>query len=99
MYITSIVGCIALGGSLMVSYVRARSEGLGLECKVGMMQRPERIVYLGFGSIAAALWHVNVIIVVLWGIAIFANFTVAQRLYHVWRATQPVPGTAPGTRE
>ncbi len=41
----------ALGGSTMVSYIRARSEGLQLECKVGLMQRPERIVWLGFGSL------------------------------------------------
>lgn len=40
----SIITFIALIGSLMVSYVRARAEGLGLECKVGFMQRPERVV-------------------------------------------------------
>lgn len=42
--ISSIVAFVALIGSLMVSYVRARAEGLGLECKVGFMQRPERVV-------------------------------------------------------
>lgn len=46
---------IALGGSTMVSYIRARSEGLKLDCKVGLMQRPERIVWLGFGSMFCGL--------------------------------------------
>ena len=41
----------ALVGSMMVSYTRAKSDSLGIECKVGPMQRPERIVYLGVGSI------------------------------------------------
>jgi len=41
---------VALGGSTMVSYIRARSEALHFDCKVGLMQRPERIVWLGFGS-------------------------------------------------
>lgn len=46
----SIFCFIALGGSTMVSYIRARSEGLHMECKVGLMQRPERVVWLGLGS-------------------------------------------------
>ncbi|MCB0831886.1 MAG: CDP-alcohol phosphatidyltransferase family protein [Bacteroidetes bacterium] len=46
---------IALGGSTMVSYIRARSEALHIECKVGIMQRPERIVWLGAGSMFCGL--------------------------------------------
>ena len=42
---------LALGGSLMVSYTRARGEGLGVTCKAGVMQRAERILILGVGSI------------------------------------------------
>ena len=78
--ITSIMVFLALGGSLMVSYVRARAEGLGYECKVGIMQRPERIVYIGFSS----LIHPYLLEVVIWMIAILANFTAIQRMYHVW---------------
>ena len=44
-FIYAIIAFVALIGSLMVSYVRARAEGLGIECKVGFMQRPERVVY------------------------------------------------------
>jgi CDP-diacylglycerol--glycerol-3-phosphate 3-phosphatidyltransferase len=78
--ITSIMVVLALGGSMMVSYVRARSEGLGFDCKVGIMQRPERIVYIGFSS----LIHAYALEVIIWMIAILANFTAIQRLYHVW---------------
>ena len=42
---------LAMVGSVMVSYVRARAEGLGIECKVGLMQRPERVVLTSLGAI------------------------------------------------
>lgn len=50
-FLSSIFAFIALIGSMMVSYVRARAEGLGVECKGGLMQRPERIVTLGLFAI------------------------------------------------
>jgi CDP-diacylglycerol--glycerol-3-phosphate 3-phosphatidyltransferase len=77
---TSIMVFLGLGGSMMVSYVRARAEGLGYACKVGIMQRPERIVYIGVG----ALVHEYLLLIVVWMIAILANFTAIQRMYHVW---------------
>lgn len=79
----SVAVCIALGGSLMVSYIRARAEGLDLDCKVGIMQRPERIVLLGLGSIAT-LFYEYALDLAIWIIAVLANFTAIQRLYHVW---------------
>ncbi len=81
MYIRSITVSFALGGSIMVSYVRARAEALGFECKVGIMQRPERIVYIGFG----AIFHLYALSFALFMIAIFANITAVQRIYHVWK--------------
>lgn len=72
---------LALGGAIMTSYVRARAEGLGLECKVGVMQRPERLVLLGFGAII----HKYALVVTLILIAILSNLTAIQRLYHVYR--------------
>ncbi len=55
-YLYSSVFCfVALGGSTMVSYIRARSEGLHIECKVGLMKREERIVWLGAGSMICGL--------------------------------------------
>ncbi|MBS1528906.1 MAG: CDP-alcohol phosphatidyltransferase family protein [Bacteroidetes bacterium] len=50
-FLSSIFAFIALIGSMMVSYVRARAEGLGVECKGGLMQRPERVVTIGLFAI------------------------------------------------
>lgn len=78
---TSVAVSIALGGSIMVSYVRARAEALGFECKVGIMQRPERVVYIGLG----ALIHEIMLVIALTIVAVLANFTALQRLYHIWK--------------
>lgn len=77
--IAVIAVCVALGGSMMVSYVRARAEGLGMQCKVGIMQRPERIVLLGLGAII----HEIALMIALGLIALLSNFTALQRLLHV----------------
>ncbi len=81
----------ALLGGMMVSYTRARAEGLGQECQVGMLQRPERFVILGFGSIfSSVLTHtvggdqVLLQVVVLF-LAVFTNLTALQRFFHVRR--------------
>jgi len=71
---------IGLAGSLMVSYVRARAEGLGFSCKVGVMQRPERIVLLGVGALISKYTFVFAILF----IAFFANYTAIQRIFHIW---------------
>lgn len=93
MYITSIVVFVAVSGSLLVSYIRARSEGLGLQCRVGLMQRTERIVFLAVGALFGDITFVFPsypisLIIAIWIIAFFANFTAIQRLYHVWKETQ-----------
>ena len=71
----------ALAGSLMVSYVRARAEGLGEECKVGFMQRPERVIALGVGGVVGVIG----LTVAAWVIAILSNITVLERVLHVRR--------------
>ena len=53
--LSSLFAFIALIGSMMVSYTRARAEGLGIECKGGLMQRPERVVLLGVSAVACGL--------------------------------------------
>lgn len=80
MFKSSIASCIALGGSVMVSYVRARAEGLGFSCKIGIFQRPERIITMG----AAALIHVYALSVGMVILAIMTNFTAIQRIYFVY---------------
>jgi CDP-diacylglycerol--glycerol-3-phosphate 3-phosphatidyltransferase len=80
-YLTSVFVAIGLGGSLMVSYIRARAEGLGYDCKIGLMQRPERIVLLSAGG----LIHLYALVTAVWIIAILSNFTAIQRLLYVWK--------------
>ena len=76
---------LAVGGSVMVSYLRARSEGLGIDCKVGIMTRPERVAALGFGLIVGQ-WVPMVMLVVLGAIAGLTILTTAQRLFHTSRS-------------
>ncbi len=83
-WITSIAIFFALVGSLMVSYVRARAEGLGEECKVGFMQRPERVILIGLGAIIGK----NGLMVAIWVIALLANYTVGERLWYIWKKSK-----------
>ena len=76
---------LALSGSIMVSYLRARSEGLGIECRIGFMTRPERVVALGVGVIVGHFFPI-VLLVVLGAIAGLTMLTMVQRIYHTWRA-------------
>ena len=69
----------AIIGSLMVSYSRARAEGLGLECKVGIATRLERVLIIAAGLI------LNQVTLALWLVAIFANLTAVQRIVYVWQ--------------
>ena len=81
---TSVVIFFALCGSIMVSYSRARAESLGFDSKVGIMQRPERIVFLGLG----ALIHPVALKFAIWLVAIFANFTALQRIRHAHKQSK-----------
>ncbi len=69
-------------GSLMVSYTRARAEGLGIDCEVGWLQRPERIIALGIGLLLPRA----LLLAVLAALAVFTQITVVQRMVHVRRA-------------
>lgn len=83
---SGIVTFVALIGSIMVSYVRARAEGIGIECKVGLMQRPERVVLTAVGAIlAGATGEILCLVVPMWLIAILANITAFWRILHCYR--------------
>jgi len=69
----------AISGSLMVSYVRARAEGLGRTCTVGLMQRPERILCLGSGALLGAAYLPIALVL----IAVVSNFTALSRMVHI----------------
>lgn len=72
-------------GSFMVSYTRARAEGLGLECQIGIMQRAERLGLLAIGSLLGSIFGAfdSVMIAVLITITVVSNFTAFQRIRHV----------------
>ncbi len=74
-----ILSFLAITGSLMVSYTRARAEGVGFECKVGFLTRFERITLL----IIALVF--NVCIPLLLFIAVFTHITALQRIFHVYK--------------
>jgi CDP-diacylglycerol--glycerol-3-phosphate 3-phosphatidyltransferase len=70
---------LALLGSILVSYTRARAESLGVECKVGIMSRPERIILVAIGLFFNVLPYVIYIMLAL------TVFTVIQRVVHTYR--------------
>ena len=76
---------VSIVGSTLVSYVRARAEGLGIECKGGLMQRPERVASLGIGIIVGQWWEPAVLIV-LGVIAVLTVVTTVQRVVETARA-------------
>jgi CDP-diacylglycerol--glycerol-3-phosphate 3-phosphatidyltransferase len=74
-----VLAYIAVLGSLMVSYTRARAEGLGLECKSGLLARPERVLLLAVGLLT------HLVLPMLAIMALLANLTAMQRIMLVWR--------------
>jgi len=78
--------CVALVGSLLVSYIRARAEALGLECQVGLFTRPERVVVLALGLLLNQVF--DALIIALAIIVVLSFFTVGQRLIYVWQQTK-----------
>jgi CDP-diacylglycerol--glycerol-3-phosphate 3-phosphatidyltransferase len=91
-----IVVIMAVIGSMMVSYARARAEGVGVDARMGNMQRTERIVYLGLGTAFAPLvaiftepnairpyYHLGMLVITV--VAIFANATALRRMVYTYR--------------
>jgi CDP-diacylglycerol--glycerol-3-phosphate 3-phosphatidyltransferase len=77
---------VAVLGSLMVSYARARAEALGVECKVGLATRPVRVVLLSTGLVfakGAGLGHFELLAPAIYAIAALTTVTVIQRVMHV----------------
>jgi CDP-diacylglycerol---glycerol-3-phosphate 3-phosphatidyltransferase len=74
-----LVAFVAMLASFMVSYARARAEGLGLECKVGLFSRLGRFILLAVGLL------LNQPVATVWLLAVLSSFTVVQRVIHVYR--------------
>jgi CDP-diacylglycerol--glycerol-3-phosphate 3-phosphatidyltransferase len=77
-----VLTAVVMTGSVMVSYTRARAENEVAKCKVGFMERPERIVLLILGALF------NRMAPVLWIIAALSNVTVIHRMIYTWRETR-----------
>ncbi len=80
---------IALMGSVMVSYTRARAENLIHQCKVGFLERPERVVLIIIGSLTeiGPVGHplLHKMQAVIWILAVLSHWTVTHRVYHTLR--------------
>jgi CDP-diacylglycerol---glycerol-3-phosphate 3-phosphatidyltransferase len=74
----------ALLGSFLTSYTRARMEGLGLECKVGLFTRPERIIVTAAGMIFSGIDYVLLIAIII--VVFFSWYTAVERMVYAWRS-------------
>jgi soluble lytic murein transglycosylase len=81
----ALVAMAGLAGSVMVSYTKARAESIGVECNVGLMERPERLICLITGAM------LDVMEPALWVLAIMANYTAVQRIVFTRRMIQAEP--------
>ena len=78
---------VFMGASQMVSYTRARAEALGVDCKVGFMSRPERLVGLGLGFLFSG-WEpggTSFLVWMLYLLAVLTSLTMLHRMVHVMR--------------
>jgi CDP-diacylglycerol--glycerol-3-phosphate 3-phosphatidyltransferase len=77
----------AIVGSIMVSYVRARAEGIGLTLKEGLFTRAERVILLALALMVGR----GVVLWALWILAAFSHLTAAQRVFTVWQRLRSAP--------
>ncbi len=103
-----VLTAVVMTGSVMISYTRARAENVIPRCKVGFLERPERVVLIIIGALFDRMAPV------LWVIALFANLTVIHRMIYTWQeasrledaqlravkeeAVIPAPGPSGGSR-
>ena len=79
-----VVVYVVAAGSLLISYTRARAEGVGVECKVGLLQRPDRFVLLFAGTLLGGRGFE----VILWVLAVLTHVTAFHRIWHVRRSAR-----------
>src|SRR6202521_2995566 len=77
-----VLTAIVMTGSVMISYTRARAENAIPRCKVGFLERPERVVLIIIGALFARMAPV------LWVLAVLSNLTVIHRMIYTWRETK-----------
>jgi CDP-diacylglycerol--glycerol-3-phosphate 3-phosphatidyltransferase len=76
-----VLTAIAMTGTVLVSYTRARAENIIPKCKVGFLERPERVVLIIIGALFNRMAHV------LWLLAVLSNITVISRMIYTWLET------------
>jgi CDP-diacylglycerol--glycerol-3-phosphate 3-phosphatidyltransferase len=84
-----VLTAVVMTGSVMVSYSRARAENIIPTCKVGFLERPERIVLIIIGALFLRM------AAVLWVIAVLSNLTVIHRMIYTWRVAKPLDDSEP----
>jgi CDP-diacylglycerol---glycerol-3-phosphate 3-phosphatidyltransferase len=91
-----VLTAIAMTGTVLVSYTRARAENIIPKCKVGFLERPERVVLIIIGALVNRMAHV------LWILAVLSNITVISRMYYTWLETNKLEKktvkTVPGAK-
>ncbi|MGC9668539.1 phosphatidylinositol phosphate synthase [Planosporangium sp. 12N6] len=85
LYATLAAALVCLVSGQIVSYVKARAEGLGFDANVGIAERTERLLIIGVGGLAWGLKIPFALDVALWLLAVLSVITVAQRMTHVYR--------------
>lgn len=88
-----VLTAVAMTGSVLISYARARAENEIPKCKVGFLERPERIVLIIIGALS------NRMAAVLWVIAVLANWTVIQRIIYTWTETERIGQEKPAVEQ
>jgi CDP-diacylglycerol---glycerol-3-phosphate 3-phosphatidyltransferase len=89
---------LAMAGSLMVSYTRARAEAMGLDCRVGLMPRAERVVLIGAAALFfGTAWNAIVLTGVIVLLAFATNITAIQRIVWVYQHARGVPLDEPAS--
>lgn len=86
---TAVLCMVAVLSSLLVSYARARAEGLGIDCKVGIVQRAERLLAIGVPSVLVGAGPRGIVLQVIVAVlAVLSTVTVVQRFVYVYRVTR-----------
>jgi CDP-diacylglycerol---glycerol-3-phosphate 3-phosphatidyltransferase len=83
--VLAVVGLVCLVGGQVVSYVKARAEGLGFTCDVGLAERMERLILAGIGGLLTGFGVPWALPAAIWLLAVLTVITVIQRLVHVRR--------------
>jgi len=79
-----VLTAIVMTGTVLVSYTRARAENTIRKCKIGFLERPERVVLIILGALF------NRMAQVLWVTAVLSNITVIQRIVYTWQETKRI---------